>query len=535
MSVDEATLIKGTSIIGFSDASQGTESVRAIDPSNNNPIEPPFISATIDEVETAASLAQQAFPLFVKKSGAERAAFLKEIANQIEALGDVLTQRAMQETGLPEGRIKGETGRTTGQLRLFASVAEDGSWAQARIDTAIPDRAPLPKPDIRSMQRAIGPVVVFAASNFPLAFSTAGGDTASALAAGCPVIVKAHSSHPGTAELIARAVQKAATKTEMPDGVFSLLFGGGRSVGSALVSHPAIKAVGFTGSTAGGTALMKIASERKEPIPVYAEMGSVNPVIILPRALAENAANIATGLHISATMGVGQFCTNPGIVFIKNGPDGDAFIQNFVQKMKDTAAQVMLNASIQNAYQDGVDKLKGNRRVKTHVARSKQDGDSGCLGATAVFEADASAFLGDESLSHEIFGPGTTLIRWTDKRELMELLESFVGQLTGTLQATNEDLDEYSEALSILERKVGRIVYNSFPTGVEVCHSMVHGGPFPATSDGRSTSVGTHAITRFSRLIAYQDSPQSLLPEELKDGNPLGITRLENGKTVTAG
>ena len=529
MRVYEAIQIKGNSILGFSEAAGGTESVKAIDPSTGNEIEPPFISATSAEVETAAALAQTAFLSYSKKSGAQRAEFLNEIALQIEALGDTLTQRAVQETGLPEARIKGETGRTTGQLRLFANVAAEGSWAQPRIDTAIPDRAPLPKPDIRSIQRPVGPVVVFAASNFPLAFSTAGGDTASALAAGCPVIVKAHSSHSGTAELVARAIQKAAQQTEMPDGVFSLLFGGGRSVGSAIVSHPAIKAVGFTGSTAGGTALMKIASERSEPIPVYAEMGSVNPVILLPQALANRAGTIASGLHVSATMGVGQFCTNPGIVFIKKSPEGDAFIEDFVHKMKESAAQVMLNATIRNAYYDSVNHLENNSRVTTHVANAEKGSNGACLGTTAVFEVNGSTFLDDESLSHEIFGPGTTLVRWTDKSELIRLLESFVGQLTGTLHATDEDISEYSEVVSILERKVGRIVYNSFPTGVEVCHSMVHGGPFPATSDGRSTSVGTHAITRFTRLIAYQDSPQSLLPQELKDGNPLGVSRLEDG------
>lgn len=529
MPVDEATLISGNSIIGFSDASGGSESTRAVDPSTGKEIDPPFLSATSEEVEKAAQLAHEAFLSYSQKSGVERAAFLNEIADQIEALGDTLTQRAMQETGLPEARIKGETGRTTGQLRLFASVAQEGSWAQPRIDTSIPDRAPLPKPDVRSMQRPVGPVVVFAASNFPLAFSTAGGDTASALAAGCPVIVKAHSSHPGTAELVARAVQKAARDTGMPEGVFSLLFGGGRTVGSALVSHPAIKAVGFTGSTAGGTALMKLASERAEPIPVYAEMGSVNPVVLLPEALANNSETIANGLHVSATMGVGQFCTNPGLVFVQSGPEGDRFIESFVEKMKETASQVMLNATIQTAYCEGVNHLKNNRQVQTHVANVTQETGGACLGATAVFEADAAVFLEDESLSHEIFGPGTTLIRWKDKAELLPLLENLTGQLTGTLHATEKDLEEFGETLPILERKVGRIVYNAFPTGVEVCHSMVHGGPFPATSDGRSTSVGTHAITRFARLIAYQDSPQAMLPDELKDGNPLGVTRLEDG------
>ena len=524
--------LQGTSIIGFHTAPETSSSNRAIDPSTGQEIEPLFYQVGTDAVDEAATLAQSAFRNYSRKSGAERAVFLRAIASEIEALGDALTQRAMQETGLPEARIKGETARTTGQLRLFADVAENGSWTQARIDTAQPDRAPLPKPDIRSMLRPLGPVAAFAASNFPLAFSTAGGDTASALAAGCPVIVKAHSSHPGTAELVARAIQKAALETGMPEGVFSLLFGGGRSVGAALVTHPAIKAVGFTGSTAGGTALMKLASERPEPIPVYAEMGSVNPVILLPGAVEANAANIATGLHVSATLGVGQFCTNPGVVLVPKDQAGDALVSEFVAKMKDTAAQVMLNPTIQSAYSEGVDRMNSNDRVTTLVANAPENDSSACLGATAVFEADAASFLEDRSLSHEIFGPGTTIIRWQNADELASLLESFEGQLTGTIHASEADLETYSEILPILERKVGRIVYNGFPTGVEVCHSMVHGGPFPATSDGRSTSVGTHAITRFARLVAYQDSPQALLPDELKDGNPLGITRLEDGTYV---
>jgi alpha-ketoglutaric semialdehyde dehydrogenase len=357
--------ILGTSIIGFSSALQSDTSIKAVDPSTGLEIEPPFYNAESETVEQAATLASQAFLIYSKKSSHERASFLNEIATQIESIGAALVTRAMQETGLPEGRIKGETGRTTGQLRLFASLIEDGSWTQARIETALPDRSPLPRPDIRSMSRPLGPVVVFAASNFPLAFSTAGGDTASALASGCPVIVKAHSSHPGTAELIARAVQKAAKITGMPDGVFSLLFGGGRTVGSALVAHPAIKAVGFTGSTAGGTALMEVAAKLPEPIPVYAEMGSVNPIVLLPEAVAHNGDAIAAGLHISATMGVGQFCTNPGVVCIKKDASGDALVDHFVEKMKDTAAQVMLNPTIHRAYKDALSKMQANKSVTT--------------------------------------------------------------------------------------------------------------------------------------------------------------------------
>ena len=529
MPTEDLVIVTGRSIIGFSNANQGTDSTRAVDPSTGQELEPPIFSATSEEVEQAARLGEHAFLEYSQKSGKERARFLYEIADQIDNLGDVLTRRAMQETGLPEARIKGETARTTGQLRLFASLVEEGSWVQARIDTAISDRQPLPKPDVRSMQRPLGSVVVFAASNFPLAFSTAGGDTASALAAGCPVIVKAHSSHPGTAEYIGQAVRAAAEKTGMPDGVFSLLFGGGRTVGSALVSHPAVKAVGFTGSTAGGTALMKIASERLEPIPVYAEMGSVNPVVLLPKALEGNIDSIASGLHVSATMGVGQFCTKPGIILVEKGEIGDQFIQAFSDQMRGTSDQVMLNASIRTAYASGVEKLDANNRVETLVSGSSDSINPVCLGSTAVFTAEADTFLEDDSLSEEIFGPGTTIVRWSNKSELLLLLEKFEGQLTGTIHATDDDLADFSEVIAILERKVGRIVYNGFPTGVEVCHSMVHGGPFPATSDGRSTSVGTHAITRFTRLIAYQASPQNRLPDELKDDNPLGINRLVNG------
>ena len=520
--------IQGTSIIGFRSAQASGESNQAIDPSTGQRIEPPFYNVDASIVDEAAALARDAFLVYGQKSGAERAAFLREIASQIEALGEPLVERAMKETGLPEMRIKGETARTTGQLRLFASLVEEGSWCQARIDTAMPDRAPLPKPDIRSMLRPLGPVAVFAASNFPLAFSTAGGDTASALAAGCPVIVKAHSSHPGTAELIARAVQTAARQTGMPDGVFSLLFGSGREVGSALVQHPDIKAVGFTGSTRGGTALMKLASERPEPIPVYAEMGSVNPVVLLPKAVEANGESLAAGLHGSATLGVGQFCTNPGLVFLSKGEAGDALVDAFASKMRDTAAQVMLNPTIRQAYSDGVTRLSNKGPVKSIVVNDGEPDSPACLGATAVFEADAATLLEDKSISHEIFGPGTTVIRWQSKEELIAAIESLDGQLTGTIHESDTDLDEFADLLPVLERKVGRLIYNGFPTGVEVCHSMVHGGPFPATSDGRSTSVGTHAISRFARLVAYQDAPESVLPDELKDGNPLGIVRLEN-------
>lgn len=522
--------IKGKSIIGFNDGAENGQSVRAVNPSTGLEIEPPFFQASAEEVNQTAELAHKAFLEYSRLSGVDRARFINEIATQIEAIGDIITPRAMEESGLPEARIKGEIGRTTGQLRLFASIIEEGSWLNARIDTALPDRQPLPKPDIRAMQRPLGPVVVFAASNFPLAFSTAGGDTASALAAGCSVIVKAHSSHPGTAELVGRAVREAATVTGMPDGVFSVMFGSGRTVGSALVSHPRVKAVGFTGSTAGGTALMKLASERPEPIPVYAEMGSVNPVFILSGALAEQSDSIASGLHASATMGVGQFCTNPGVVMVQQGEQGDSFKDSFTKHMSEHADEVMLNRSIQKAYCDGVSARESSSNVEVLVS-SETDSESGpSLGAPAVFQVTTEQFLGDSSLSHEIFGPETTLIRYNSKEDLLKIAENLTGQLTATVHGSEADLKEHTDLIAILERKVGRILFNGFPTGVDVCPSMVHGGPFPATSDGRSTSVGTFAIDRFTRLVAYQNCPQSLLPDELKDGNPLKISRMLNGQ-----
>jgi 2,5-dioxopentanoate dehydrogenase len=521
-------LINGLSLIGSSTGAQTDSSFKAIDPSTAQEIEPSFYAATADETNRAADLAQSAFLKYSRTSGAERAAFLRAIADQIEALGDTLTQRAMIETGLPEGRIKGETGRTTGQLRLFATVAEEGSWVEARIDTAEPNRQPLPKPDIRSMKRPLGPVAVFAASNFPLAFSVAGGDTASALAAGCPVIVKAHSSHPGTSELVGQAILAAIKESGMPTGTFSLLHGSGRVVGAALVTHPSIQAVGFTGSTAGGLALMKLASERPQPIPVFAEMGSVNPLFILPGAAAKNAEGLAMGLQVSVTMGVGQFCTNPGIALVESSDSGDEVVDAFVGHMSKAPNATMLNPSIHKAYTSGVSERSENAKVKTLVANL---GDSsGCPGAAAVFEVTADTFLEDESLGEEIFGPETTLVRWKTKQDLLAVAEDLEGQLTATVHGTDEDFEEYADLIAILERKVGRIVYNGFPTGVEVCPSMVHGGPFPATSDGKSTSVGTYAIERFIRLVAYQSSPQSLLPDELKDGNPSGIWRMVNGE-----
>jgi len=520
--------IDGLSLISSGVGGKAESTFKAVDPSTGATIEPDLYAASSQETEQAAWLAEAAFKEYSHKSGKERATFLRAIAEQIEALGDTLTHRAMAETGLPEARIIGETGRTCGQLRLFASLVEEGSWVQARLDLAQADRKPLPKPDVRSMKRPLGPVTVFAASNFPLAFSVAGGDTAAALAAGCPVLVKAHASHPGTSELVGQAVLAAAEATSMPTGTFSLLQGSGRTVGAALVKHPAIQAVGFTGSTAGGTALMRLASERAQPIPVYAEMGSVNPVVILPGVLARDSEKIATGLQASATLGVGQFCTNPGVVLVEQSEAGDDFVKEFVEAMAQTPTATMLNPTIHKAYFSGLKEREAKAQVKTLLAAPREG--IACSGTASVFEVSAKDFLADSSLANEIFGPETTLVRWSDKSELLAIAGQLEGQLTATVFGTDEDLNVHADLLPILERKAGRIIYNAYPTGVEVCHSMVHGGPYPATSDGKSTSVGTHAIDRFVRLVAYQGSPQDLLPDELKDANPLGIWRRVDGE-----
>lgn len=523
--------LQGLSIIG-SQAVKGAHpsaASQAQNPASGETLEPTYAEVSEAQLNDAVAQAQAAFPAYRKCSGEERAGFLRAIAEEIEARADALAERGPLETGLPEGRIRMETGRTCGQLRLFASLVEDGSWVDARIDHADPDRQPIPKPDVRSMLQGLGPVAVFCASNFPLAFSVAGGDTASALAAGCPVIVKAHHSHPGLAELVGQAVRAAAQRTGMPEGVFSLLFGGGRSVGATLVQHPSIKAVGFTGSLSGGRALMDLAAARPEPIPVYAEMGSLNPVFVLPQAMKERGNAIAEGLSGSVTLGVGQFCTCPGLVVAAAGADTEAFAQTLSAKQEEAAPAVMLNGGIHAAYESRLSELKSHAAVQTLASPEAQ---SSCLGDPALFNVAAKDFLGDAVLSAEVFGPSTTLVTYHSPDELRALAEGLEGHLTGTLHGTDEDLANHRELIEILETKVGRLIVNGFPTGVEVCHAMVHGGPYPATADGRSTSVGTQAIFRFTRAIAYQGFPESQLPAELQDANPLGIARLEDGKRV---
>ena len=518
----------GKNIIGSKLVATGTSTFYGEEPVTGRKLEPAFTEATVQEVDQAVQKAGEAFQVYRKKSGKERAAFLEAIADEIMAIGDPLIKRCMQESGLPEGRLTGERGRTVNQLKLFATLLREGSWVDARIDPALPDRTPLPRPDIRSMHKALGPVGVFGASNFPLAFSVAGGDTASALAAGCTVVVKAHPAHPGTCELVGLAIQRAVQKCGMPEGTFSMVNGRSTDVGLALVRHPLITAIGFTGSFRGGKALFDEAARRPVPIPVYAEMGSTNPLFILPGALKERKEAIAKDLSASVTLGTGQFCTNPGLTFLLQSEEEKAFKALLTGAINAINAGPMLTAGILNAYNTGIDTLAGKKGVTT-LAKGKKEGE-GFYATAHVLQADLEAFRADHGLEEEVFGPSTLAITAKTKEDLFAAVDNLKGHLTATLIGTDQDLTEYAGLIEKLELKVGRIIINGYPTGVEVCHAMVHGGPYPATSNSSTTSVGTAAITRFTRPVCYQGFSDALLPEELKSGNPLGIWRLVNGE-----
>lgn len=523
------TQLLGKSLIGFREGSGTGEVFYAAEPATGAKLEPAFHSATSREVDAAARLAAEGFNGYNRISGRERGAFLRKIAANIEAIAGEVIERANRETALPTARLQGETARTCGQLRLFAQVAEEGSWVQARVDRADHERKPLPKPDLRSMLRPLGPVVVFGASNFPLAFSVAGGDTASALAAGNTVIVKAHPAHPGTSELIGRAIQQSVRECGLPEGVFSLLFDAGTHVGSELVKHPLVKAGGFTGSLRAGRALMDLAASRPEPIPFFAEMSSTNPVFVLPGALRERGEKIAAGLHGSFTMGAGQFCTKPGMVFLAKGAESAAFAQT-VRKLVDAPASFhLLTNGIQSSYDAAIAERKANGGVALLAESPRVAGQEGFAARPVLFETDAESFLKSD-LDAEIFGPTTLLVEHSDRDQVLAIAGSLEGHLTATIHGTETDLCEFADLIAILENKVGRLVFNGFPTGVEVTHAMIHGGPYPATSDGRSTSVGTQAIFRFARPVCYQDFPDSALPDELKNANPLGIWRMVDGE-----
>jgi 2,5-dioxopentanoate dehydrogenase len=521
------TKLSGRSLIGFREGAGSGDPLYARDPKTGQQLQPPFIPATDDEVDRAVRLAADAFKTYGRTTGRERGAFLRKIAEKIEAISADIVERAAQETALPVARLQSETARTCNQLRLFAQVAEEGSWVNARIDHAEPDRKPLPKPDIRSLMRPLGPVVVFGASNFPLAFSVAGGDTASALAGGNTVIVKAHAAHPGTSELVGRALQDAARECGMPEGVFSLLFGHGSQIGTALMKHPLVRAGGFTGSRAAGRVLMDVAASRPEPIPFYAEMSSTNPVFILPGAMRERGESIATGLHASFTLGAGQFCTKPGMIFLEQGAAADKFASKVGELVTGSPHFHLLTEVIHTSYGSAISKRKTESAVRL-LAERQPSGAEGFCAHPAVFETDAASFVGS-NLDEEIFGPTTLLVRHSTRDQILEIASSLEGHLTATIHGTEQDLRDYADLIAILETKVGRLIFNGFPTGVEVTHAMVHGGPYPSTSDGRSTSVGSQAIFRFARLVCYQGFPDSALPEELKETNPLGIWRLVDG------
>lgn len=474
-----------------------------------------FSAGTSALVDQAALAAEEAFWSYSATSRTDRAAFLNAIADEIEARADAVTQIGMLETGLPEARLQGERGRTTGQLRLFADHILKGDFLDRRHDAALPDRAPLPRPDLYMIQRPIGPVAVFGASNFPLAFSTAGGDTASALAAGCPVVVKGHSAHPGTSEIVAEAVHAAIQSCDMHPGVFSLIQGGDRSVGQALVEHPLIKAVGFTGSLNGGRALFDLCAQRPEPIPFFGELGSVNPMFVLPGALADRAVALGQGWAASLSMGAGQFCTNPGIAVVVAGADAEGFISAAQEALDQTEAQIMLTGGIAEAYHRGAEAMSCHTTVETLLANAPAPREA----RPHLFKVAAADWSQNPALSEEVFGPlGLVVVAETDA-DLMAIARNLSGQLTATLHVEPADREIAQSLLPILERKAGRILANGFPTGVEVCDAMVHGGPYPASTNFGATSVGTLAIRRFLRPVCYQNLPDALLPDDLKSAD----------------
>ncbi|MDN7697159.1 aldehyde dehydrogenase (NADP(+)) [Burkholderia semiarida] len=518
--------LTGQLLIGPSAVTGQNGTLHALAAATGEPLEPAFGGASLHDLETACALADDAFDTYRETSPDARAAFLDAIGRHIMALGDDLIERCVVETGLPRARIEGERGRTVGQLALFASLVRDGGFLDARIDPARPERKPLPRVDLRLRNVALGPVAVFGASNFPLAFSVAGGDTASALAAGCPVIVKAHSAHPGTSELVGRAIQQAVRECGMPAGVFSLLFDASREIGQALVADPRIKAVGFTGSRRGGVALMHIAAARAEPIPVYAEMSSINPVLLCPAALDARHDTIAAQFVASLTLGAGQFCTNPGLVLAVDVPALRAFEAAAADAVRAVAAQTMLTPAIHASYAQGVAALRDHDAVEL-LAEGAEGGRH--QARAALFATSADAFVAHPELRDEVFGPASLIVRCPDAGTLHRVLKSLEGQLTIAAHLADRDAALFAALRPTLERKAGRILVNGFGTGVEVGHAMVHGGPFPATSDTRTTSVGARAIERFLRPVSYQDVPDALLPDAIRSGNPLHVPQRIDG------
>jgi len=524
-------MILGENYIGNNLSAKGNKRFKTFNPLLNIENNWEITKATEEEVHEAAALASEAFKSYSKFSGAKKASFLRAIADEIEALGDELLEVYCAESGLPNGRAMGERGRTLGQLRAFANHVEEGHWVEASIDTAQPERQPLPKVDLRKMNVALGPVAVFGASNFPLAFSTAGGDTASAFAAGCPVIVKSHPMHAGTGAMVASAIIKAAQKTGMPNGIFSNLNSNGIEVGQILVQHPKVKAVGFTGSINGGRALYDLAAKREEPIPVFAEMGSVNPVILLPKALQNRADSIAKTYAGSITLGTGQFCTNPGLILGLKSKGLTNFVNTLAEEIVKIEPSCMLHPNIAGAYENNKSKAVSQTgiQVLAHVDADIEPN----YARQVVTTVEGKTFLNNTTLHHEVFGPYSLVVQCEDEAQLEDIISNLEGQLTGTVISDENEVADFNNVVTALENRVGRIIFNGVPTGVEVCPSMQHGGPYPASTDSRFTAVGVDAINRFVRPFSYQDWPNNLLPDELKNENPLGILRTVNGKKTT--
>ena len=521
-------MLTGKNLIGYATIGEEANIFSSSITRDDNFVNFAFNEAGEEDINHAVTLAHKAFAAYRHLSPEKKASFLEKIAEGIGAAKEELVKMAMHETNLPKPRLDGEVQRTINQLKLFAQFLKEGSWVNAIIDTAQPERTPLPKPDIRQIQIPLGVVAVFGASNFPFAFSVAGGDTVSALAAGCTVVYKSHPGHPATSELTGAILIKAAKDADLPAGVFSLLQGKSNQTSISLVTHPLIKAVGFTGSLNGGKAIFDAAAQRTEPIPVYAEMGSTNPVFILPKILEQQRAALAEKLAMSNLLSAGQFCTNPGILVSVNSDDTQNFTNDFSSFISKATADSMLTENIYNNYNAGIKKLLGTADVKVVASGKENDVQKG---ATAyMFQTSADNFLSNENLVHEVFGPASVHVTAASKEELYEVAKNLPGQLTISIWGTDEDLAENKDLIHELELKAGRIIFNNVPTGVEVTHAMVHGGPYPATTDARSTSVGTTAIYRFTRAVCYQNSPQDLLPAALKNENPSQIWRQVNGK-----
>ena len=520
-------MISGKNFIGNKLSANGTKTYKTFNPELNTENAIVFTEATAQEIDDAVNLAASVFKEYRTVSGINKAEFLNAIAEEILALDDVLIKIYCSETGLPEGRAKGERGRTIGQLRSFANLVAEGSWVEATIDTAQPNREPMPRSDIRKMLIPLGPVVVFGASNFPLAYSTAGGDTAAALASGCPVIVKSHPMHSGTGALVASAIIKAAEKTGMPNGVFSNLNSSGIEVGQQLVAHPKVKAVGFTGSINGGRALLDLASKRAEPIPVFAEMGSINPVIILPKALENRKADIAKTYASSITLGTGQFCTNPGLLLGIKSDALTSFINNVSEEITKINPSCMLHPNIKKGYISNKEKVVSQDKVTVTANYSSNVQNN--YAAQAIVTVGGKTFLENPTLHLEVFGPFSMIVQCENASELETVIASLEGQLTGTVISDANEVANYPAVIAALQNRVGRIIFNGVPTGVEVCESMVHGGPYPASTDSRFTAVGIGSIKRWVRPFSYQDWPNDLLPNELKNDNSSNIFRVIDG------